>query len=248
MSTAESAPVTAILGATGAQGAALAEALRADGHALALLARDEEKLAPLADRLGADRALVEATDVDAVASALEGVRSRNGRIDGIAHCVGSVLLKPAHATSAAAWEEVIATNLTSAFAVVRAAGRSMDRGGSVVLFSTAAARIGIANHEAIAAAKAGVEGLVRSAAATYAGRGLRFNAVAPGLVRAEMSKRITDNPKALEASERMHPLGRIGEPADTTGLLRLLLDPRQSWITGQVFGVDGGLSAVRGGG
>lgn len=114
-----------------------------------------------------------------------------------------------------------------------------------MLVSSAAARIGFANHEAIAAAKAGVIGLTLSAAATYASRGLRFNAVAPGLVRTPMTERITANESAAEASIAMHALGRLGEPADVAGLIAWLLDPRNSWITGQVFGVDGGLASLR---
>jgi NAD(P)-dependent dehydrogenase (short-subunit alcohol dehydrogenase family) len=121
----------------------------------------------------------------------------------------------------------------------------MQEGGSVVLVSSAAARVGISNHEAIAAAKAGVIGLMRSAAATYAARGLRFNAVAPGLVRTPMTERITKRPSATSASTAMHALGRLGEPADVARLIAWLLDPEQTWITGQVLGADGGLATVR---
>ena len=117
--------------------------------------------------------------------------------------------------------------------------------GSVVLISSAAARIGLANHEAIAAAKAGILGLTLSAAATYASRGLRVNAVAPGLVRTPMTTRITSNEKAAESSRGLHALGRLGEPEDVARMIAWLLDPAQSWVTGQVFGVDGGLSSVR---
>jgi NAD(P)-dependent dehydrogenase (short-subunit alcohol dehydrogenase family) len=141
---------------------------------------------------------------------------------------------------------VIAANLTSAFAVVRAAGKAMrQKGGSIVLVSSAAARIGLANHEAIAAAKAGVMGLTLSAAATYASKGIRVNAVAPGLVRTPMTQRIWDNPKSAEASQAMHALGRLGEPDDVASLIGWLLDPANSWVTGQVIGVDGGLGSLR---
>ena len=111
--------------------------------------------------------------------------------------------------------------------------------------SLAAARTGVPNHAAIAAARAGIIGLTRSAAATYASRGLRINAVAPGLVRTPMTERITENPSASKASEALHALGRLGEPDDVARMICWLLDPLQSWITGQVFGIDGGLSTVR---
>jgi NAD(P)-dependent dehydrogenase (short-subunit alcohol dehydrogenase family) len=118
-------------------------------------------------------------------------------------------------------------------------------GGSVVLMSSAAARIGLANHEAIAAAKAGIIGLTLSAAATYAAQGIRVNAVAPGLIDTPMTKRITSNETSLSASVAMHPLGRIGTPDEVAATIEWLLRPESSWITGQVIGVDGGLGVLK---
>jgi NAD(P)-dependent dehydrogenase (short-subunit alcohol dehydrogenase family) len=173
-------------------------------------------------------------------------RERFGRLDGAANCVGSVLLKPAHLTRDDEFAAVLATNLWSAFHLVRAATKAMDGGGSIVLVSSAAARTGLPNHEAIAAAKAGVEGLALSAAATYAPRRIRVNCVAPGLVRSQLTARITGSEPALKASLAMHALGRIGEPDDVASAMAWLLDPATSWVTGQVLGVDGGLGALKG--
>jgi len=159
--------------------------------------------------------------------------------------VGSVLLKPAHLTTDDDWSRTLALNLGTAFAAVRAAGKSIRGSGSVVLFSSAAASVGLSNHEAIAAAKAGVAGLVRSAAATYAARGLRFNAVAPGLVQTGATARITGSEAGRKASLAMHPLGRLGVPEDVAAVAAWLLGSESGWVTGQVFGVDGGLGAVR---
>jgi len=117
-------------------------------------------------------------------------------------------------------------------------------GGSIVLTSSAAARVGIANHEAIAAAKAGIIGLVLSGSATYAKNNIRLNCVAPGLVRTPMTEHITANEASLKISLALHPLGRLGEPSDIASLMAWLLDPNQGWVTGQVFGVDGGLGTV----
>ncbi|NBO93955.1 MAG: SDR family oxidoreductase, partial [Planctomycetia bacterium] len=115
-----------------------------------------------------------------------------------------------------------------------------------VLCSSAAARIGLPNHEAVAAAKAGIIGLTLSAAATYAPKNVRVNAVAPGLVRTPLTSRITGSEPALKASLSMHPLGRIGEPSDVASAIEWLLSPTQTWVTGQVIGIDGGLADLKG--
>ena len=178
-------------------------------------------------------------------AAFEQASDTFGPLTGVVNCVGSLLLKPAHLTSEAEYAATIAANLTTAFAVCHAAGKVMTGGGSVVLVSTAAAHAGIANHEAIAAAKAGVEGLMRSAAATYASRGLRFNCVAPGLTRTPLTAKITANEASEKASIAMHALGRLGEPGDVSRAICWLLDPVNDWVTGQVLGVDGGLATLR---
>ena len=139
---------------------------------------------------------------------------------------------------------MLTVNLKSAFATMRGAAKAIPGAGSVVFVSSAAARIGLVNHEAIAAAKAGVQGLALSAAATYAKRGLRFNCVAPGLVDTPLTARIVGSETAAQASLKMHALGRFGKPEDIAAAMAFLLDPAQSWITGQVLGVDGGLGSV----
>ena len=146
--------------------------------------------------------------------------AEHGRVAGIVNAVGSILLKPAHLTSEQELAETLRLNVQTAFAAVRAAGRTMTTGGSVLLFASSASEVGLPNHEAIAAAKGAVGGLVRSAAATYASRHLRVNAIAPGLVDTPMAARITGNPKSLEVSAAMHPAGRIGTSADVVPAAR----------------------------
>lgn len=241
----QSTPVYLVLGASGGIGANLSRTLASRGGQLVLAARDSDRLRNLAAELSATAYPLDATRISDVDSCLAQVVEKHGRVDGVVNCVGSLLLKPAHATTEDEWLTALNLNLTSAFATVRAAAKVMPQGGSVVLMSSVAARVGLANHEAIAAAKAGVIGLTLSAAATYASRRLRVNCVAPGLVRTPLTERLTSSEVALRASTAMHPLGRIGEPDDIAQVIAWLLGPDSSWITGQVISVDGGMSTVR---
>ena len=236
-----------VIGAAGGIGSALVRRLVAAGGKVFLAGRDSTRLETLAAELGMPWGTVDATDPDAIDGVADRAAAELGGLDGLANCAGSILLKPAHLTSTADWQATIATNLTSAFGCVRAAGRLMKgEGGSVVLVASAAARVGLANHEAIAAAKAGIIGLVLSAAATYAKQKVRFNAVAPGLVRTPLSKGLLSSELAEKASVGMHPLGRLGEPDEVAAAIDWFLDPAQGWITGQVLGIDGGLADLRG--
>lgn len=231
-----------IFGATGGIGSTLCKELQSQGHRVFASGRDPQKLAILASELGTAPLLADATVPAEVADVFE----QAGPIDGVANCVGSLLLKPAHITTDEEWAAVLRTNLDSAFYIVRGAAKAMmSTGGSIVLVSSAAGRLGLQNHEAIAAAKAGIIGLTLSAAATYAPRNIRVNCVAPGLTATPLTTRITGNEMAARASTAMHALGRLGTAADVAHMMAFLLHPANAWITGQTFGVDGGLGTVR---
>jgi 3-oxoacyl-[acyl-carrier protein] reductase len=234
-----------IVGGSGGIGSAIARSLAADGARVVLAARTLDRLYPIADSIGALALEVDAADFGEMEALLTEVRGRYNRVAGVVNAVGSILLKPAHLTSEVELAETMRLNMQTAFATVRAAAKVMTDGGSVLLFSSSAATVGLANHEAIAAAKGAVAALTRSAAATYAARKLRVNAIAPGLVATPLAARITGNAKSLELSTSMHPVGRIGTPEDIVGPARWLLDPASDWVTGQVIEVDGGMAAVR---
>lgn len=221
-----------VIAASSGIGTATVDLLRAGGHEVITTARDGSTNPDV---------VLDATDFDAV----DRVFADAGTLDGAVSFAGSLLLKPAHLTSRQQYDEVIAASLTTSFATARAAGRHLRDGGSVVLVSSAAALAGLSNHEAIAAAKAGVVGLTLSAAASYASQGLRFNAVAPGLTQTPLTASLTATDASRKVSEAMHALGRLGKPDDVARAVVFLLDPVNDWITGQVLGVDGGLSHVR---
>lgn len=238
-------PVVLITGGSGGIGSALARRWHARGARLALVGRNQATLHALADELGALAIPADVTDAAQVDAAVARTIDALGGLDGVAHCVGSILLRPAHMTSDADWQHTLTLNLTSAFFLLRAVTKQYKGTLALAYVSTSAAHVGLPNHEAISAAKAGLEGLVRAAASTYASRGVRVNAVAPGLVRTPLAARITGSEAALRTSTALHPLGRIGEPDDVARVLELLTDPANSWLTGQVIGVDGGMSTLR---
>ncbi len=238
-------PVHVVLGATGGIGSAVARRLCADGATVVLAARDEVRLKTLAEAIDADAVPTDATDPGAVDALIDGALARHGRLDGVACCVGSLLLKPAHRTTPDEYREQIRSNLDPAFFSVRAGSRVMQRsGGAIVLLASAIARVGMSNHEAIAAAKGGIIGLMLSAAATYAPKGVRVNCVAPGLTDTPMTAHLVRDEQARSASAALHPMGTLGTPEEVASAVAWLLDPAQRIVTGQVLGVDGGLGAV----
>lgn len=244
----EKTSIYLVVGGSGGIGSSVADLLAGPNRQLVLAARDLPGLQEVADRTGASAHQLDARDPKAVDSLIDTIKQTHGRLDGIVNCAGSILLKPAHLTNATEFAKIIATNLTTAFNLVHSGTRIMMRqegGGSLVLCSSVAARRGLMNHEAIAAAKAGVEGLALAAAASYARHGIRVNCVAPGLTRTPMTESLTSNPNVLKATTAMHPLGRIGEPEDVASAICWLLSDRQGWVTGQVLGIDGGLSNLQ---
>ena len=145
---------------------------------------------------------IDATSFEEVENFIQCGKEELGEVDAIVNLPGNLILKPAHLSTEDEFYNTIDINLKSAFGVVRAAGKLLDN-CSIVLMSTAAASIGLSNHELISSAKAGVEGLAKSAAKTYARKNIRVNTVSPGLIDTPLSKKITENPIVLKASIKM---------------------------------------------
>lgn len=242
-----SSKVYAIFGATGGIGACLGRKLAEQGHCVFLIGRNRLKTEELAARIGQPYKVIEEINENSTKTCLEEIVKEKGSLDGVVSCIGSFHIKPLHMTSQAEFEEVMKTNTTSSFCILKAACHLMaeKKQGSVVLCSSTAALTGLASHESISSAKGAVAALVRSAAASYAAKGVRVNAVAPGLTRTPLAQAILSNEAALKSSTSFHPLGRIGEPEDVAQAIIWLLEDSSSWVTGQTIAVDGGLSSLK---
>ena len=169
-------------------------------------------------------------------------------IHGAVYCPGSITLKSFRALSEDDFRRDLEVNLLGAVRFLKAVQprltASAERPASVVLFSTVAVGQGMPMHASIAAAKGAVEGLARSLAAEWAPR-VRVNMVAPALTDTPLAARLLATPEKRAALAARHPLERLGSVGDVAALVRFLLSEESGWITGQVFGVDGGLSTLR---
>ncbi len=167
-------------------------------------------------------------------------------LDGLVYCPGSINLKPFTRLSTADFLQDFEQNVLGAVRLIQKCIPALKRSGSsVVLFSTVAVQTGMAFHSSIAVSKGGIEGLVKSLAAEYAGSNIRFNAVAPSLVETPLSSFITNTPEKKEAAAKRHPLQRIGHAGEVAALAAFLLSDNAGWITGQVIGVDGGIGTLK---
>ena len=169
------------------------------------------------------------------------------RLDGFVYCPGSINLGPLRQLNKTTMIEDYHLNVIAAIECLQAALPALRASGnaSVVLFSTVAVTQGMTMHASVSAVKGAIEGLTRSLAAELAPK-VRINCVAPGLTNTPLSERFLSSDQKRAAMAEKHPLKRVGEIQDIAALVTFLLGADASWITGQVMGVDGGMSAIRG--
>lgn len=164
-------------------------------------------------------------------------------IHGFAYCPGSINLKPLKMLSLDVFREEMELNFFSLVNVVKNILPRMNDGASMVFFSTVAVGTGMPYHTSVAAAKGAIEGFAKSLAAEYAPK-LRVNCIAPSLVDTPLAGRLLNNDKKREMMSQRHPLKRVGQAEDIANLAVFLLGDKSTWVTGQVLGVDGGMSTL----
>ncbi|MFB6344540.1 MAG: SDR family NAD(P)-dependent oxidoreductase [bacterium] len=226
-----------IVGGTSGIGRALVKTLSGEGHELIVMGRRERP-----DELPQDvrylRCNVLSEDLDSLTIA--------DNLQGMAYFPGSITLKPFSRTSEATLEEDLDINLKGAFRVLQAVEDALKSGESpsnAVFFSTVAAEVGLKYHASIAAAKAGLEGLVKSVAAEWAPT-VRLNLIAPSLTETPLAEKLLDSDSKRERSLDRHPTRSINKPAEVAKQARLLLEGDLN-VTGRTIPLDGGMATVR---
>jgi 3-oxoacyl-[acyl-carrier protein] reductase len=169
------------------------------------------------------------------------------KIDGLAYCPGTINLKPFARLKEEDFLNDYKVNVLGAVKVIQSVFNNLKNAGnsSIVLFSTVAVQQGMGFHASIAAAKGAIEGLTKSLAAEFASSKIRVNAIAPSLTATPLASQLISTPERKEASDKRHPLGRIGTAEELADAAYFLLSPQSSWITGQILGIDGGMSSIR---
>ena len=231
-----------IFGATGSIGSSLANQLYENKLDCHLVGRNEDELKKISKKLNYTYSVCDVLKLNFVNDLKKDLNENE--VLGIAYCVGSIDIKPFKLTKANDFVSSYVLNLVSVTEILRTFQDNLKNNkGSVVLFSTVAAKKGFANHSIISSAKAGVEGLTVALAAELA-PSIRINCIAPSLTKSKIAKLVLRNSSIEESIAKMHPLKRIGEGVDSANLASFLLTQKSSWITGQIIGVDGGRSNI----
>lgn len=167
-------------------------------------------------------------------------------IDGLVYLPGSINLKPFKMMKNEIFEEDFQINFMGLVKTTQALLPKIKKSkhGSIVYFSTVAVQTGMPFHTSVAAAKGAIEGFARSLAAEYAPT-VRVNVIAPSLVNTGLADKLLSREKQKEKMDQRHPLQRVGEPEDIAQMASFLLEEKSSWMTGQVIGVDGGISSLK---
>ncbi len=166
-------------------------------------------------------------------------------IDGLVYCPGSINLRPFKGLKPEAFETDLQINFLSLVKVIQSVLPNLlaSEQASIVAFSSVAATMGMPFHTSVAASKGAIEGFAKALAAEYAPK-IRINVIAPSLTDTPLADKFLNNETKQEKSAERHPLKRFGKPEDSAQMATFLLSDKSSWISGQIFHVDGGMSTL----
>lgn len=239
-------PVAYVTGGSRGIGAAIVQALAADHHVVAV-ARSAEKLSAVATAAAAlghnvEAMVVDIADAAALTGSIEAVIEKHGRLDVLVNNAGITRDGLFMRMDDADFDEVIRTNLKSAFVAARAAARAMIRAkfGRIINITSVSGIIGNAGQVNYSASKAGLIGMTKSIARELAGKQITANCVAPGFTTTDMTDVLPAPIK--DKVKEIIPLRRFGTPAEVAAVVGFLAGDSAAYMTGQVLAVDGGMS------
>jgi len=167
-------------------------------------------------------------------------------IDGLMFCPGSINLKPFARISPNDFMADYQLQVIGAIKVIQEALPKLKAGtaASIILFSTVAVQLGLNFHSLVAASKGALEGLTKALSAELAPK-IRVNCIAPSLTNTPLAASLLNSEQKIEANAQRHPLKRVGTVNDISNMVGFLLSEKSSWVTGQIFHVDGGMSTIK---
>tara|TARA_B100001123_G_scaffold223149_1_gene251256 strand:+ start:44 stop:766 length:723 start_codon:yes stop_codon:yes gene_type:complete len=231
-----------IFGGTGAIGFSIAKRISQEDYTPVIISRNEEELIIKSKEINCEYEICDVLDKDQI----DQVSKKHGdTVFGIAYCIGSINLKPLKITKDEDFIQSYKINTLGAINSVKPNIESLAKNnGSILFFSTIAVQQGFTNHSIVSSSKGAIEGLTLSLAAEFAPK-IRVNCIAPSLTDSKMSQKMVSNENIRKAIENMHPIPKIGQGEDFGDLSCFLLSQKNSWITGQIFHIDGGRSTLR---